>query len=127
MQVHQLGLAVHEGQHDGAERCLELGVLVQVVEHHVGQRAAFQVDHDPDRFLLVGLVAQVGDAFDDPVLHELRDGLDQARLQRNRHTWTGVTKDRFSRVLSVGASLLGTDVAPDLGGAERAGRSGPLR
>ena len=39
-QAQDLGLAVHQGQHDDAEGVLQLGVLVQEVEHHLGLHVA---------------------------------------------------------------------------------------
>ena len=44
-----------------------------------GDLAALELDHDPDA-LAVGLVAQVGDALDRLLAHQLGDPLDQPRL-----------------------------------------------
>ena len=56
LQVHQLWLAVHQGDHIHAEGVLQLGLLVQIVQHHLRHFAAFQLDHHAHA-RLVGLVA----------------------------------------------------------------------
>ncbi len=58
LQVHDLGGAVGERQHDHAEGGLHLGVLVELVQHDVGNGVALQLDDDPHA-LLVGLVIDV--------------------------------------------------------------------
>ena len=58
---------------------LQLRVLVEVVQHDVGQLAALELDDDPHA-LAARLVAQVGDAFDLLVADELGDLLDQVLL-----------------------------------------------
>jgi hypothetical protein len=55
------------------------GVLVQVVEHHLGHFPAAQLDHHPHA-VLVGLVAQLGDAFELLLLDQLGDLFQQAGL-----------------------------------------------
>ena len=55
LQVHDLGGALHERQHDHAEGGLHGGVLVELVQHDVGDRVALELDDDPHA-LLVGLV-----------------------------------------------------------------------
>ena len=54
--------AVHQGQHDHAERVLELGVLVEVVEHDLCDRVPPQHDHEPLAGPAARLVPHVGDA-----------------------------------------------------------------
>ena len=39
-QGQHLGLPVHQGQHDHAEGFLHLGMLVQVIQHHLGLHVA---------------------------------------------------------------------------------------
>ena len=49
MHLHQAQLArlaVDDGEHDDAEADLQLRVLIEVVEHHLGLLAALQLDDD---------------------------------------------------------------------------------
>jgi hypothetical protein len=71
--------AVDDRQHDDAERGLQRRVLVQVVQHDVGQFAALQLDHDPHA-LTVGLVADVRDALERLLAHQIGNALDQLGL-----------------------------------------------
>src|SRR3989440_4831287 len=79
LQSHLLRRAVDQGQHDRAERGLHLGVLVQLVQHHRGDRIALQIDDDPHA-LAVGVVLDVRDAVELLVVGELGDLRDQVRL-----------------------------------------------
>ena len=58
------------------KRRLQLRVLVEVVEHDLGHLAAAQLDDDPHA-VAVGLVAQIRDALDRLLAHQLGDLLDQ--------------------------------------------------
>src|SRR5690606_38457585 len=78
-EVHQARTAVHQGDHVDAEHRLHLGLLVQVVQHHVGGFAALDLDVDAHA-VLVGLVAQLADAFQALFLDQLGDLLDQPGL-----------------------------------------------
>ncbi len=78
-QVEGLGLPVHQGHGVDTEHRLHLGLLIEVVEHHLGVLAPAQLDHHAHA-LLVGLVAQLGDALDLLVLDQLGDLLDEPRL-----------------------------------------------
>ena len=71
--------AADDRQHDDAERRLQLRVLVEVVEDDLGHLAALQLDDDPHA-VAVGLVAQIGDALDRLLAHELGDVLEQPLL-----------------------------------------------
>ena len=62
--------AVHEGDINDTEVRLELGVLVEVVEHDLRHRTVLEVDDDAHA-LAVGLIAQVRDAFDLLLVHGL--------------------------------------------------------
>ena len=75
----QLRLAVDERHHVDAEHGLERRLREEVVEHHFGDFAALELDDDAHA-VLVGLVAQVGDAVDFLVARQLGDALDQPRL-----------------------------------------------
>ena len=68
---------VDDRQHVDAERVLQLGVLVEVVQHDLGDRVAAQRDDQPLTGALAGLVGDVGDAADPAVLDQLGDLLGQ--------------------------------------------------
>ena len=67
-----LRLAVHQRQHDRAEDVLHLRMLVEVIEHHSGVHVALELDDDAHA-LAVALVADVADAVQTLVVHQLRD------------------------------------------------------
>jgi hypothetical protein len=77
LQVHLLRHAVREGQHDRAEGDLHLRALVELVQHHRGDRVALQLDDEPNPFP-VALVAQVGNALQLLRDHEVGDFLADA-------------------------------------------------
>ena len=54
--------AVDDRQHVGAEAGLQLGVLVEVVQHHLGDGVALELDDDAQADPVAGLVLDVGDA-----------------------------------------------------------------
>ena len=70
LQVAQLGLAIDQGHHVHAEGVLQLGLFVQVVQHHLGHFAALELDHQAHAGF-VGLVLDVADAFDLFLVHQL--------------------------------------------------------
>ena len=82
IDVHQAQLArlaVDDGEHDHAEADLQLRILVEVVEHHLGLLAAFQLHHDAHA-VAVAMVHHIGDAFDALLIHHRRDLFEQLRL-----------------------------------------------
>ena len=79
LQVHQFRLAVDQRHHVDAEHVLQLGLAVQVVQHHLTGLATLELDHHPQA-ILVGFVAQFGNALDFLFLDQLGNTLDQARL-----------------------------------------------
>ena len=79
LQAEQLRLAVDQRDHVDAEGVLELRLLVEVVEHHLRQLAALELDHHPHAGL-VGLVLDVRDAVDLLLVDELGDALEQDLL-----------------------------------------------
>ena len=81
-----LGVRVgDERQHDHAERRLQLRVLVQVLQHHPGDRVALELDNDPQA-VAVALVSQVGDPLELLVAYQLGDVLDdRLRIDLVRH------------------------------------------
>ena len=62
VQPQRAGNAVDDRQHVGAEAGLQLGVLVEVVQHHLGHRVALELDDDADADPVTALVLDVGDA-----------------------------------------------------------------
>ncbi len=65
--------AVDQREHVRAEGVLQLGVLVEVVEHDLGDRVALEHDDQPLAGAAGGLVADVGDAGDLAVLDQVGD------------------------------------------------------
>ena len=78
-QAQLARLPVDDGQHDDAEADLKLGVLVEVVEHHLGLFAALELEDDAHA-VAVALVAYVADAVDLLFVDQRGSGLDEARL-----------------------------------------------
>ena len=78
-QAQHLRPAGDDRQRDDAERLLQLGLLEQVVQHDLADFAALELDHDAHA-VAIGFVAQVGNALERLVAHQLRDPLEQARL-----------------------------------------------
>ena len=72
LQGQHPGLAVDDGQQDGAEGDLQVGVLVQLVEDDVLVGVALALD-DHAASAAVGLVADGGDALDALLAHQARD------------------------------------------------------
>src|SRR5690606_20356028 len=68
---------VHQREHVDAEVVLQLGVLVEVVQHHLRHRVTFQRDHDAHAAPAVALVGDVRDAGDLAVPRQRRDVLHQ--------------------------------------------------
>ncbi len=65
--------AVDQRQHVGAEVVLQLGVLVEVVQHDLGDRVALEHDDEALARTAGALVTDVRDAADLPVLDQLGD------------------------------------------------------
>ena len=61
-QVERARHAVDQRQHVGAEGLLQLGVLVEVVQHDLGHGVALEHQDQPHAGTAAGLVADVGDA-----------------------------------------------------------------
>ena len=78
-QTHLARLAVDHGQKDHAEAFLQLGVLVELIQHNLRLRAALQLDDDAHA-VAVALIADVADLLDDLLVHQFGDALDQPRL-----------------------------------------------
>ncbi len=74
-QVERARHAVDQRQHVGAERLLQLGVLVEVVQHDLGHRVALEHEHQAHAGTAAGLVADVGDAGELALLDQLGEAL----------------------------------------------------
>ena len=68
---------VDDRQHVGAEAGLQLGVLVEVVQHHLGHRVALDLDDDAHADPVAALVLDVGDAGEPAVADLLGDRGDE--------------------------------------------------
>ena len=62
VQAQRARHPVDDRQHVGAEAGLQLGVLVEVVQHHLGHRVALDLHDDAQADPVAGLVLDVGDA-----------------------------------------------------------------
>jgi hypothetical protein len=79
LEVQEPGLAVEKRDHVHAEALLHRRELVEMVQDDLGNLAALQLDHRAHP-RLVGLVAQVGDALDALLAHQLPDLHQELRL-----------------------------------------------
>ena len=77
LQGKHAGHTIDERQHDHAETHLQLRVLVQLVQHDLGQRILLQVNYDVDA-MTVRSVVNVGNLGQLLVAHELTELLEQA-------------------------------------------------
>ena len=68
---------VDDREHVGAEAGLQLGVLVEVVQHHLRDGVALELDHDPDADPVTALVLDIGDACELAVADLLSDRGDE--------------------------------------------------
>ena len=71
--------ALMNRQHDEAVALLQLGMLVELVEHDLRLGVALELDHDAHA-VAIGLIAQIADALDALVVHQLGDALDDVLL-----------------------------------------------
>ena len=78
-ETEEFWLAIDQGDHVDAKHGLQLRLFVQVVQYNIGNFAAAQLDDDPHA-VLVGLIAQFGDALDLFVAHQFCNFFQQSRL-----------------------------------------------
>ena len=104
LQVEQAGLAVDQRHHVHPEGVLHLRFFVQIVQDHFGHLAAFQLDHDAHA-RLVGLVADLGDAFETLLADQLADADQQLGLVHLIRQFVDDDRlaDALLHVLEVGA------------------------
>ena len=76
LQREGLRQALHQGEVHHAECRLKLRVREELVEDDLGGNALSQVDDDPHP-MPVGLVVEVDDAVDLPLLHQVGDAHDE--------------------------------------------------
>ncbi len=79
LQREDLRPAVHQRQHDHAKGCLQLRVLVQIVQDHFRIRVTAEVDDDAQT-VAVRFVPDVGDVLEFFLVDHVRDLFDQVRL-----------------------------------------------
>ena len=79
-EVHHARTVVVDHEHVAAECGFELGGGEELVQDHARHGAALDVDDDADADLLVGFVAEAGDAGDALLLHDVGDLLDEEFL-----------------------------------------------
>ena len=79
-QAHDLGHAVIQRQHNDTYGVLQLGVTVQLVQHDLGVGILLDLDDDLHAGTAGRFIVQVADALDALILHEVRDGFNQAGL-----------------------------------------------
>ena len=70
----------NECEHVRAERILDLGVLIELIENDVRIGITAELDDDTYLLVTVGLIADIGDTFDLLLLNEFGDTLDETGL-----------------------------------------------
>ena len=78
-QIQQARLAVDQGDHVHAERVLQLGRLVQIIKHNLGDFAALELNDDTHPGL-IGFVPDVADPLDFLLVDQFRHALQQGAL-----------------------------------------------
>ena len=130
-EVHHARTVVVDHEHVAAERGFELGGGEELVQDHARHGAALDVDDDADADLLVGFVAESGDAGDAFFLHDVGDLLDEEFLvQRVRDLGhddlfavallhdLGLRADLQDGVPGLVEGAYGVDAADDAAGGE---------
>ena len=79
LERHELRLAVLQGHHVHAEHRFHRRLREEIIEHDLGDFAALELDDQPHA-VLVGLIADLGDAVDELAPHQVGDALGEARL-----------------------------------------------
>src|SRR5262245_14816312 len=122
-EVEHPGTAVGNGEHVHAERFLQRGVLIELIENNVGYRIAFELDNDTHPFAVrfiakirdsinFLLLYQTGNLLDDPILvdHEGDftddDLLFTSAFDRLGESLAAYLNDAFAFVISLSDRLL---------------------
>ena len=79
LEVQGLWLTINQGHHVDTEARLQLRLTEQVVDDDFRRLTSTQIDHNPHPFF-VRLIAQLSDALDLFLFHQLRNLLDDARF-----------------------------------------------
>ena len=90
--------AVNNGEHVGTEGGLQLGVLVEVIEHHTRHSVALKGDHDAHAHAVGRLILNLGNARNLAAGHGLRDIGDEVirvDLERQLGNDDGLAGSRF--------------------------------
>ena len=77
LEVQHARLAVHKRQHNDTEGALQRSVLIQTVQHYVRHSVSLQLDNDFQAVLQAGEVVNLGNAFDNAVLRQTCNILNQ--------------------------------------------------
>ena len=78
LQVQHLGLAVHDAEHVHAEGILQLGMLIELVQDHIGIHILPELDVDLRIGALAGGIVDIGNAVDLLLLHQISNLLNHA-------------------------------------------------
>ena len=90
--------AIDNGEHIRAEGRLQLGVLVEVIEHHAGHGVALEGDDDAHANAVGGFILNLGNTRDLAAGHGLRDIGDEVirvDLERQLGNHNGLAGSRF--------------------------------
>ena len=79
LQIHHLRPARIQRQHIGSKIRLQRREPIELVQHDIGHRIALQFDHDAIA-IAIGFIAQIGNALDLLVAHQVADPLDHRGL-----------------------------------------------
>ena len=79
LEIENFGLAINQRDHIHTDNRLQLGLGIEIVEHYVAHFTAPQLDHHTQA-VFIGLIAELGDAFQLFLFDELGNALNQARL-----------------------------------------------
>ena len=79
LQGKRTGHAIDQGQHDNAPTDLQLGMLIELIEHDLGNRVLFELDDNVDRRIAVGTVVHIRNLGQLLVANELAELLHEVR------------------------------------------------
>ena len=79
LEVQDARTAVDQGNNVDPEHALQLGLCIEVIENNLRHFTTTQLDHNTHA-VFVGLITQLGDAFELLLFNQFSDLLDQTRL-----------------------------------------------